>query len=528
MISKYKKILIKITKCFTFVVVFLFIFFISISFCNENIFDPELFIELMNETDEEKYERYSMLANRGDADSQYELARMYHGGIGVKRDWEKAEKWYKESAKNGNIEAMYYTAKVLLTYCFLNWKPPFLPSKQDKKYVVDENDVIEGSNLLFKAAEKGHLDAINNVAYFYYYGICNFHQDYSKSLGYYTIVAESGSWDAQYRLGTMYESGLGTPKNYSMAAKWYHRASIQGYWIAQLSLADLYATGLGVRKNHVKAYFWYNIVAARGVLEAINKRDQLEQYMTANQIAEAQRLSKDFKPINEKNIAWNESENYKNENNDYSIQSTGTAFFINNSGNLITNHHVIDKCEIVKIEIEQDKKSVEVVAVSTNDDIAVLKLSDVIIPGFAVLKLQSTEDLGEDVIVAGYPLRGLLADNLNISTGIISALAGPGNDRRFLQITAPVQPGNSGGPLLDVYGHVIGVIIGKLDAIAVAEATGDIPQNVNFAIKAAVLRSFLDINGIEYQTGRVRARSPSRADLVNNAKSFTVPVECWK
>ncbi|MDA1325678.1 MAG: serine protease, partial [Proteobacteria bacterium] len=85
---------------------------------------------------------------------------------------------------------------------------------------------------------------------------------------------------------------------------------------------------------------------------------------------------------------------------------------------------------------------------------------------------------GNDIIVAGYPLHGLLSSDLNVTKGIISALTGPGDDRRIMQITAPVQPGNSGGPLLDTSGNVVGVIVSKLNALRVARATGTLPANV--------------------------------------------------
>ena len=115
----------------------------------------------------------------------------------------------------------------------------------------------------------------------------------------------------------------------------------------------------------------------------------------------------------------------------------------------------------------------------------------------------------------------------------MSALAGIGNDARFLQMTVPVQPGNSGGPLLDLQGRVVGVVVGKLDALQVASVTGDIPQNVNFAIKASVVRSFLDASGVEVARRDLFAEPPypitfSPAAVAADAKAFTVMVECWK
>jgi len=134
---------------------------------------------------------------------------------------------------------------------------------------------------------------------------------------------------------------------------------------------------------------------------------------------------------------------------------------------------------------------------------------------------------GEAVLLAGFPLHGLLASEPSVSTGSIAALAGPGDDRRLMQLSAPVQTGNSGGPLLDGSGNVVGVVVGKLDAILVARATGDIPQNVNFAIAAGVARAFLDAHAVPYLTAQSSDTLPNAA-IAAQARAATVLVECWK
>ena len=143
----------------------------------------------------------------------------------------------------------------------------------------------------------------------------------------------------------------------------------------------------------------------------------------------------------------------------------------------------------------------------------------------AILRAQRAA-VGEPLSVAGYPLRGLLS-GFNMTTGNLSSLSGIGGDTRLVQITAPVQPGNSGGPVLDSAGNLMGVVVSKLDAIKAAKITGDIPQNVNFAINANVLRSFLDANSVEYDTAN-SDKALATTVIAEKAKGFTVLVECWK
>jgi len=134
---------------------------------------------------------------------------------------------------------------------------------------------------------------------------------------------------------------------------------------------------------------------------------------------------------------------------------------------------------------------------------------------------------GDVVTVVGYPLRGLLASGANVTTGNVSALAGMQNDSRFVQISAPVQPGNSGGPLLDSSGNVVGVVVSKLDAVKFAQLTGDIPQNVNFAVSLFTLQGFLEANAVDYQTAP-STKNLSTADVAEIGRRFTVLVECYK
>jgi S1-C subfamily serine protease len=129
------------------------------------------------------------------------------------------------------------------------------------------------------------------------------------------------------------------------------------------------------------------------------------------------------------------------------------------------------------------------------------------------------------VVAIGFPLAGLLGSDPSVTTGVISSLAGIKNDRRFIRITAPVQPGSSGGPLFGENGAVIGVVVGKLNAIAVAQTTGDIPQNVNFAVALGTLQSFLDANNVAYEVNE-KHTAETPANIATHATSYTILLQC--
>src|SRR5579864_4082837 len=123
-----------------------------------------------------------------------------------------------------------------------------------------------------------------------------------------------------------------------------------------------------------------------------------------------------------------------------------------------------------------------------------------------------------------YPLAGLLATSGNFTLGNISALSGLGDDSRYLQVSTPIQPGNSGGPLLDQSGNVVGIVSAKMNALKVMVATnGDIPENVNFAVKASTAAMFLSSKSIKFETGDASQQLQS-ADIADQAKAISVIV----
>jgi S1-C subfamily serine protease len=143
-----------------------------------------------------------------------------------------------------------------------------------------------------------------------------------------------------------------------------------------------------------------------------------------------------------------------------------------------------------------------------------------------VFRRQSGAVLGEPVLIAGYPLQGLLSHEMHVAVGIVSALAGPRGDARLIQIGAQVQPGNSGGPVLDRSGRVIGVVAGVLPPRD-AERAGAIgaPQ-ISFAIRGELVGSFLDRTGVRHRASTGAALDTGA--LARRAEDFTVLVECLR
>lgn len=208
----------------------------------------------------------------------------------------------------------------------------------------------------------------------------------------------------------------------------------------------------------------------------------------------------------------------------HSGPTTGTAFFISGDGRLVTNAHVVDGCGTITIRTsDRATYSAHLLARDGANDLAILQAP---VQPARVAPLRRAARLGDTVAAFGYPHSDMLSSGGNFTQGSITATSGLGDDSRFFQVSAPVQSGNSGGPLVDARGHVVGVVTAKLNAFKVALRSGDLPQNVNFALKASQVTTFLDSHGI--QVAEAAAGSPilEPADLAEAARTMSAQVVC--
>ena len=168
----------------------------------------------------------------------------------------------------------------------------------------------------------------------------------------------------------------------------------------------------------------------------------------------------------------------------------GTGFFITDDGYLITNDHVVRGVHRVKVRLRSDIYDANVVKTDQDTDLALLKVQGGSFPALMV-EMHKEASLGDGVFTIGFPNVDMQGIEPKYTDGRISSLAGLHDDPSQYQISVPVQPGNSGGPLLGASGQVVGVIVARISDLAVLRRSGSIPQNVNYAIKASTLREFL-------------------------------------
>lgn len=177
-------------------------------------------------------------------------------------------------------------------------------------------------------------------------------------------------------------------------------------------------------------------------------------------------------------------------------QGTGTGFYVG-ARTLVTADHVVGQCDRVALA---DGTELVPLGADAGLDVAAFA-SPVAVPAWFTLAPETGARLGQRVLAAGFPYYSIVGTSLNLTGGNVSALAGVNDDSRFFSFTAPVQPGNSGGPLIDAQGRVAGLVVSRLSEQFIVEETGSLPQNVNYALNVAELKGFLDSRGIAHDQG---------------------------
>ena len=406
-------------------------------------------------------------AEAGDADAQVELGRRYLNGEGVAKNRVEANKWYRKAAEQNNAFAQ----------------------------------------------------SMLGSAYYYGEGVAKNH---AQAVKWYRKAAEQNDAGAQYDLGNCYYNGEGVPKDYAEAVKWFRKAAEQNIADAQSDLGLCYYYGHGVPKDYVEAYKWWLLAAGQGVERAKQNATVLENMMLREQIAEGQRLAHDFKPRKARSAEGDRSSTRIAQTRP---ESSGTGFFITDDGFLVTNEHVVKDAVQIRLVTSAGLVSARVIKVDSTNDLALLKAEG----EFTALPVVVSRSmkLGGTVATVGFPNVGLQGFSPKFGRGEIGSLSGPQDDSRYFQISVPVQPGNSGGALVDERGNVVGVVSATLSARAALATSGALPQNVSYAVKSSFLLGFLEsVPEVAAKLKEPNAKDMKFDDVVEQAKKAAVLVLC--
>ncbi|MFA6173897.1 MAG: tetratricopeptide repeat-containing serine protease family protein [Kiritimatiellales bacterium] len=422
---------------------------------------------------------YRLAAEQGEAEAQGRLGFCYAKGDGVPENSNEAVKWYRRAAEQGNAEAQ---GRLGVAYYWGYGIP------QDYKEAV---------KWLRLAAEQGNADAQKKLGGCYASGK-GVSQDDTETVKWYRLAAEQGNADAQACMGACYNLGRGVPQDYKESVKWSRLAAEQGNVAGQCSLGISYEQGAGVPQDYIKAYAFYNLASIQGNPSVTKLRDFLLEKMTPDQITQAQDLTAKYaKRIKERadeqekrNVRKYLSRGKEEKRIESDLMIAGTGFFISTDGVFLTAAHVLPKDSNIFVWNGGEKHPAKVLAIDRGNDIAALKIDAKSYP--LPLRPSSTVKLGESVFTFGYPQADIQGSQPKMSKGEICALSGIQDDLRHYQISVAIQPGNSGGPLMDLAGNVVGIVVSRLDDATMFRLTGSIPQNVNYAVKSTYIQSLLE------------------------------------
>ena len=195
--------------------------------------------------------------------------------------------------------------------------------------------------------------------------------------------------------------------------------------------------------------------------------------------------------------------------------ASGTGFFVSRSGHIVTNHHVIDECKAVKVNFKGREIDAKILAIDKTNDLAIIQAK--INPSKVYPVSNKDVSLLQDIIVAGFPLGKNVSSAIKTHKGSVTALAGFGDNYSNFQTDATINQGNSGGPVIDYKGNIVGV--------AVALMSAEAGQNIFFAVKSSTLKTFANANGITFLTPN--SREMPNEELGQLITEGTVFLECW-
>jgi TPR repeat protein len=424
------------------------------------------------------------------------LGVMLMRGTGGPADPEAALRRLSRAAEAGVIDA-YYQLSLL---------------RVDPR--LERRDPVAAFADAHRAALAGHSAAIGRVGAMVLRGE-GVTRDPDKALAWLRRGADRGDLASVGLLGEALATGVAGERDAKLGEALLLRAAEAGHGPSMTTLVELYDKGSVLPRDYASAYRWASIALARGhsAPGLLATRDALERRLTPERVASIQTAARTWTPRRlEAGGSAAAGEDPR--------AGTGTAFFVSADGHALTNEHVVRGCRRLSTTSHGEAT---VVFEDAAADLALVRVERPA-PNWARFR-DAAPRLGEPVFVFGYPLYGMLSTGGNFTSGLVSSLVGLRDDARRIQITAPIQPGNSGGPVLDQHGRVIAVAVSILRADVLGSRSQ--PQNVNFAVDAGVARKLLHSSGVAAAIAETSEPLSTEA-LAERASGFSTVLRCQR
>ncbi len=450
---------------------------------------------------------YRKAAEQGNTSAQDSLGDMYDKGHGLKRDNVEALKWYRKAAKEGGGYGQY---RLGLRYANGHGV------KQNKKKAIElyQNAVDHGyqwagsnlidvysslldyDNALLWASRVVKWDSsyknklFNLLKKDYYYGKLGTGNGFKAALKWYEGIA-LGDVAAQFNLGLLYNGQGHDRHDYRQAVQWWRMAADHGFAAAQYNLGVMYNKGQGVVKSGAAAADWY-YKAGLSYLKEGSKEEALQSVERIKNLGSIPNAFLADKLLARIYGGGSKQASPKAKQKKTASQAVfGTGWPVA-GGFVVTNHHVVvGHKKIVLLRQDGVKIPGSVAMDDATNDLVLIRVKDASQLPPALPLATGAAHAGARVFTIGYPHPDFMGSEPKVTDGLISAVTGLGNDPRTYQISVPIQAGNSGGPLLNMDGEVVGITTSKLRAAKIFKWTGDLPKNVNYAIKTGYLAMLL-------------------------------------
>ena len=421
----------------------------------------------------------SELADAGYAPAMHLKGLMLlEGSYGVQKDPAAGFRMIKQSA-----ELEYTPAMVSLSTCYC------IP-----------NGTERSPALAFEWAKKASAYA-SPLAWFvlgsYYEEGFGVTADMEQAAAWYQKSAGGGNPSGQFSYAVLLQKGNGVSKDESLAVKYYRASAVQRNVDSQYCMGVANLKGLGVSVSIPEGIAWLTIAADNGQADAKNFISGIPALPAQLRNTVDQRVMSLRAEIAASPQTRDGPEPWSSPKRNpgaalpgKTVKWSGSGFLITSQGHIITNYHVAPTGSKIQVITRFGALSATVLKTDEANDLALLKVDGTFVP--MALSSSGKVRLGATIATIGFPNTEMQGFSPKLTKGEISSLAGLRDDPKYFQISAAVQPGNSGGPLFDSFGNVVGVVTAKINQKAAIAKTGTIAENVNFAVKSSHLLAFLE------------------------------------